>query len=88
MQLREPPARVSDFYRVNASPIQKQKNGEMSELDKQELMLFIIHKIFCIGQHQYAMTEIHKEYVVLIQLICKASYFDRNMFVSEFKGIF
>ena len=31
VQLREPPARISDFYRANISPLQKQKNGVMSE---------------------------------------------------------
>ena len=50
VQLREPPARVSDFCRPNANSMQKQRNGELNEEDKKELIFFLLQKIFCIGQ--------------------------------------
>ena len=50
VQLREPPVRVSDFYRYNKTALQVQLNGKMGDQDKIELIFFILQKAFCIGQ--------------------------------------
>jgi len=63
-------------------------NGNMSDDDKRELILFLIQKIFCVGQQQYVMSPINKEYIVLVNLLATASPVDRNLFVNELKSIF
>ena len=88
VQLREPPARVSDFYRKNGSQQQAQLNGQMDEQDKRELVFFLLQKVFCIGQPGYALTPIHKEYVTLVDLICRTGPHDRKLFLDELAQLF
>ena len=60
----------------------------MLEADKKDLIFFLINKIFCLGQQSSYMNGLHKEYVVLVQLLSRASLPDRTMFVSELGRIF
>ena len=63
-------------------------HGQLDSQDKQELILCLLHKIFCIGQHAYSMTPLHQDYVTLIGHICRESKQDRHLLVIQLQSLF
>ena len=63
-------------------------NGTFEATDKQELIQFLLQKIFCIGQNQFYMQALHPEYQRLIELINQKSLEDRTLFVNSLEALF
>ena len=62
-------------------------SGKLDSQDKQELILNLLHKIFCVGQHAYSMSPLHADYVVLIRHICQEVK-DRHLLIIQLQSLF